>query len=542
MAYSPRHKPAAMGGGDSRGVEGEPTPEYVSLESLLYHERLLQGDPRSARRQRMVECVRAILEESRGTGRPLGRAFHYAGLLGADSPPELWDLLRGELECTADGLARCVSGASDRAMLDMLRQADGGASMARAVSSVTGQLGKRRQEGMRDFDRRIRLLAAHMGKSGEPGQAMHDHVVSLARFGSGTDDGAIMAILRHMYVHKGSYGGACGICEEIMGFTEADRQRRIGSVLVEATVVSILGHIAECGKVGQSGDIVRRCRRMLEGRCAELELDCREISGLSEFTDTHALAHDVMRRLKIRPAGELDGWILGRYPDAHKFLGLGHGRLEDMVCAKSLLARHVSAAMGRGHSEVLEWLEALLRGASKNGISMDVSAKWKREMRAHGLYSMLLEMRLYAHLSLVWKSVERDPPIETGKADFLVDGCHMEAYAPHSRVWPEARFLGDAQSEFGLHRSMLAKPQLRNFGKRRHMLIAECPDDSFGNECLRAGLRCGMRSMPCLGGVLLVVYRQDRFSTEFVPNEHAEMGVSRVTVLMARGALEEPLA
>jgi len=316
----------------------------------------------------------------------------------------------------------------------------------------------------------------------------------------------------------------------------------LGSVLVESTVEAILEHIAECGKAGESKGIARRCRRILDMRCADLELDCWPVPGLSEFTAAHVLANDIKLRFRARTVDEMNRWILHRHPAAYLFLDLGHGELEEMVRVRSLLARHVSVAMGVGHSEMLERLEALMRGAARNGIDLDVSEKWKRETRAHALQSMLLEMRLYAHLSLVWSEVVRDPPIEKGKADFAVDGCYVEAYAPRGRVWPEARFLGDAQSEFGLHRAMLAKPQLCHFGKRRHILIAECPDDSFGNASLRAGLHRKMHSRPRLGGVLLVAYRGDRFSTEFVPNRSAEMGVSPVTVLMVRAALEAPLA
>lgn len=540
----------------------------------------LREDVRSAQRaepalrdrrenERRGETLERIRRRAAERGAEYARAQALAGAMAPNSVPWAWDALGAELAGLGDGeLAGAALEEGMRAREEVWRGMRGDADVVAQVMPLAKQFRDAYAEALSDYRRMLGAMAAHMGPLGL-GAEMLDHVVNMARFGSGADDWMVRTVIAELYLGRGLFGEACDMCERMIQFEGHDMARMAGSTLIERVLGSVLGRLrareepgrAEgmaaaglpaspgFGERGHTEALAQRCLGLLERRAACLGLEIRPDPAEGDLLRRASdFARAVQERRRARGVGEVAAHILGRYPESCAFLGLQDAaEVERLVTADAPLVRGVREQMDAHRTAeirnvecpavtALDWLEPMIRLVRGDGLEIKAATRkrWSEEARSGSPWECVFEADLFLRLLRAGAEVETDvavPGTAGGDvADMRVDGCLAEVCS-----LPEGG-AGDPGQR--LVRDALGAARLGGARGDSTVVIARCSGADLGAAMAhRNGLaeRLGAAAQP--GAVLFVSRYGRRYGAECVVNPRAAARVPERAMRSVREAL-----
>lgn len=266
MATTTSLAEAAPGHGEGAMDMAETLRSRQNLKNAQREDPLLGGAAGGARRRAVLGRIAAELEGRGGPER--AHALELARAIRPNSVAEAWDGLRVELaRLGEDAMAEAAAGEAREARAEAWGSMSSDADVISRVVPMGEQSIALHASCVNRYRQKLAAMAACSGPL-RPGREMESHVVDMARFGSMADDWMTRAVIDELYLERGMYEEACGICERILGFEGYDRHRMIASTLVEDVLGALLWHLERCGRPGH-------VQRMIEGgmpispRCAE---------------------------------------------------------------------------------------------------------------------------------------------------------------------------------------------------------------------------------------------------------------------------------
>lgn len=431
--------------------------------------------------------------------------------------------------------------------------------------------------GLTDFRRMLGLMAAYM-KPLRLDTDMADHVVNMARFGSGVDDWMTQTVIGELYLERGLFEETLGMCERMIRFKGHDRARMMGSTLIEQVLNSVLGHLHRCEEPGHVDYMVGRgmpvsamckdgkhlerlklrCLALLKRRARSLGLrirpDPKENNTLRKASD---YAQDIRARRQIHRTGVIVGHIREHYPESYAFLGLDSQRaVAKMAKNQVLLFQNVSAQIeiqriardrneGSPASAALDWLEPMLKYGKAHKMGGGAIKKWKKGMRGDQLWDYLFEMDVYLRLVRAKAKVVADVKIpkigEEGEVeiDLKIDGCLAEVYSPlDNEIFVDSHVTSIEDPGTRLMDDVLGKRQMKHVGKRMAMMIVKCSGGDYSNVlALRTKLKLQLRAAAQPGAIFFVNHDGDRYNAACIVNPKAAARIPKQTIRVIQKAL-----
>lgn len=553
-----------------------------SIRRAKMEEPLLKSRDGNERRRITLEQVGAALGKM--AGEENANVLELAKNMRPNSVVDSWDTLYVELQKLGHkGLADTIARECQGARMEIWQSVDSDSDAISQISNIGNQFLAAYSSNLGNFRHALGTMLAHMKSSFRPGKDMDDRVVDMARFGSGADDWMIKAVLEEMYLERGLYEQACGVCSRILEFEGYDMHRMMASTVVEDMLGEILAHLRRCEAAGHVDGMIERglpispkckdrahleslgsqCLRLLERRAGLLGLDIvpdrREGSPLRRAAD---FALMVQARRSTRGSGEIGEHIMSGYPESHAFLELGQGRvLGEMAEQKSPLAQDVSAKIecqnlarirnAECHAKsALDMLEPMLRFAKSRGVGVDpaVEGRWKMGIRGTDLWECLLEMDLYLRLVRAGSDVAAgmgpcgEGEREGSKASCVglrVDGCLVEARSTRGGGAPAPGRASDAgRPGNALMDAVQGGSRLPRAGGEQTVLVVGCTGSEFSSiGALRPGLEARLGEGKQPGAVFFVLRNGGHYGIECLVNGNATTAIPDRTMKAIRGAL-----
>lgn len=298
-----------------------------SIRKAKTEEPLLRSQDGNERRRMALEQVGAALGKM--PGEENANVLELAKSMMPNSIVDSWDTLYVELQKLGHkSLADTIAQECQGARMEIWQSVDSDSDAISQMASIGDQFLAAYSSNLGNFRHALGTMLEHMKSSFRPGKAMDDRVVDMARFGSGADDWMIKAVLEEMYLERGLYEQACGVCSRILEFEGYDMHRMVASTVVEDMLSEILAHLRRCENEGHVDGMIERglpisakckdrahleslasqCLRLLERRAGLLGLDIvpdgREGDPLRKAAD---FALMVQARRSMRDAGEIEG-------------------------------------------------------------------------------------------------------------------------------------------------------------------------------------------------------------------------------------------
>lgn len=555
-----------------------------SIRRAKKEEPLLRSQDGNERRGMALEQVGAALGKL--DGEENASVLELAKNMRPNSIVDSWDTLYVELHRLGHrDLAYTIARECQAARMEIWQSVDSDGDAISQMTSMGNQFLAAYSSNLSNFRHMLGTMLAHMKPSFRPGRDMDDRVVDMARFGSGADDWMIKAVLEEMYLERGLYEQACGICSRITEFDGYDMHRMMASTLVEDMLNEILGHLHRCKDARHVDHMVERglpvspkckdgeyldslatkCLELLERRAARLGLDIvpdkRENNLLRKAAD---FALGVQARRRTRDAAEIEEHIRSAYPESHSFLELDQEWvLRKMTEQKVPLVQDISSKIecqdlarirnvecsAKG---ALDMLEPMLRFRKARGIRVDpgVASRWKRGIRGMELWECLLEMDLHLRFVRAGSDVAVDVALRgaDGKkkgeqgpnVDLRVGECLVEVYSPKDKeVLVPNHVTSVRKPGKALMDAVLKKSQLPHVGGEQTVLVVGCAGGEFFNiDILRPRLeeRLGDGEQP--GAIFFVLQDGGRYRIECIVNKNAVAAIPDKTMTAIRGALE----
>jgi len=550
---------------------------HEDIKNAQREEPALKNQWENERRGVLLEQIRKRAGEG---GEEYAPALSLAKNMRSNSVAGAWDTLAIELARIED--KECAQAALQEGQLvrvEVWRAMEGDKDVISQLVPLGNRFLAVYSEGIMDFRRMLGTMVAYMGPLRLDGE-MGDHVVNMARFGSGADDWMVRIVIGELYLERGLFEEALGICERMIRFKGNDRARMLGSTLIEQTLNSVLGHLHRCEEpghvdymVGRGMPISPRCRddkylKRLKRRCLSLlrrrarslglriKPDPKENNTLRKASD---FAQDVQARRQVHKAEDIVAHIRERYPESYAFLGLASQRtVRNMAKKQVFLFQNISTQieiqriakarnMDSDSRTALDWLEPMLkfRKARKMGDGEGAMKKWKEGMRGDQLWDFLFEMDVYLRLVRVGADVKADIKIpkigEEGMAeiDLMVDGCLAEVFAPlDNEVFVDSHVTSIEDPGTRLMDDVLGKRQLRHVDKRMAMMIVKCSGGDYGNVlALGTKLKLQLRAAAQPGAVFFVSQNDDRYNVTCLVNPKAAARIPKQTIRTVQEAL-----